>query len=47
MISTTIGCQWWIEMAARHIAFQEGDQSSYIGAILHGIEGERDAARER
>ena len=35
------------EMAARHIAFQEGDQSSYIGAILHGIEGERDAARER
>ena len=29
------------EMAARHIAFQEEDQSSYIGAILRGVEGER------
>ena len=29
------------EMAARHIAFQEEDQGSYIGAILHGIESGR------
>ena len=29
------------EMEARHIAFQEEDQSSYIGAILRGVGGER------
>ena len=35
------------EMAARHIAFQEEDQGSYIGAILRGIEGERGARSGR
>ena len=35
------------EMAARHIAFQEEDQSEYIGAILHGIGGERVAGSGR
>ena len=28
-------------MAARHIAFQEEDRGSYIGAMLHGIGDER------
>ena len=31
------------EMAARHIAFQEEDQGSYIAAILRGVGGERAA----
>ena len=29
------------EMAARHIAFQEEDRASYIGAMLRGIGSER------
>ena len=29
------------EMEARHIAFQEEDRGSYLGAILCGIGGER------
>ena len=35
------------EMAARHIAFQEEDQGSYIAAILHGVGGERVARSGR
>ena len=29
------------EMAARHVAFQDEDRGSYIGAILRGVGGER------
>ena len=32
------------DMAARHIAFQEEDRGSYIGAILRGIGGGRAAS---